>query len=110
MLIQAVDPNLPWNGKLQAWYERLDAVISAEEKDKTPKDYGAWASEINQKLLLPIAALFQEKYGAEVPLKVQLLDANPKVKKDDHLKRLKANRYNIYTYQRKVYLEETGEL
>ncbi len=110
MLIQPIDPNLPWNGKLQAWYDRLDALISAEEKDKSPKDYGAWASEINQKILQPLAALFQEKYGPDSPLKIQMLETNPKVKKDDHLKRLKTLRYNIYTHQRKVFLEETGEL
>lgn len=110
MLIQPIDPNLPWNGKLQAWYERLDAAIIAEEKDKSPKDYGAWGAEFNQKMLQPIAALLQEKYGPDSPLKIQMLDTNPKAKKDEALKRLKTLRYNIYTLQRKVFLEETGEL
>ncbi len=105
-----VDPSLPFENKLKAWYDHLDAFIGAEEKDKTAKDLAVWAAETNKTILEPIAALLKEKFGSEPPVKVQLLDVNPKVKKDDHLKRLKTLRYNIFTYQRKVYLESTGDL
>lgn len=105
-----VDPTLPFEAKVQAWYNHLDAFINAEEKDKSQKDYSAWAEDVNQNLVRPLEALFQGQFGGDAPVKFQLLDAKPKVKKDDHLKRLKAARYNIFTYQRKTYLESVGDL
>ncbi|RPH75510.1 hypothetical protein EHM76_01510 [bacterium] len=105
-----LDPTLPFNQKLQAWYNHLDAFIGTEEKDKTPKDFAVWAEEVNQAILLPLEKLLNEQFKNDAPVKVQLLDAKPKVKKDDHLKRLKTLRYNIFTYQRKAYLEEIGDL
>jgi hypothetical protein len=105
-----VDPNLPFEAKLQAWYNHLDSFINAEDKDKSQKDYAAWAEDVNQNMLLPVESLFKAQFPSDSPVKVQLLDAKPKVKKDDHLKKLKALRYNIFTYQRKVYLESVGDL
>jgi hypothetical protein len=110
MNLPTIDPTLPWPNRLQAYYDQLDAFIAAEEKDKTAKDFGAWASDVNKRMIEPIIALFIERYKDDMPIKIQTLDVNPKVKKDDHIKRLKALRYNIYTYQRKTYLEETGDL
>jgi len=105
-----LDPSLPFEQKLQAWYNHLDSFINAEDKDKSPKDFAGWADEVNKSLLEPIDALFKEQFKNNAPVRIQLLDAKPKVKKDDHMKRLKANRYNIFTYQRKVYLEQVGDL
>lgn len=105
-----MDPSSSFDQKLKTAYDYLDAFINAEEKDKSTKDLAAWASEVNKSVLEPVNNLFKEKFGSDSPVKLQMLDANPKVKKDDHLKRLKANRYNIFTYQRKVYLENAGDL
>lgn len=105
-----LDSTLPFSQKLQAWYNHLDAFIAAEEKDKSQKDYAAWAEEVNKTLLVPLEKLFVDQFKNESPVKVQMLEVKPKVKKDDHLKRLKALRYNIFTYQRKAYLEEIGDL
>ena len=105
-----IDPTLPFTQKLKAWYDFLDAFINAEDKNKSTTDVLAWATEVNQMILVPIEALFKEKYGNQLPLKIQMLELKPKVKKDDHLKRLKANRYSIFTYQREAYLQEIGDL
>lgn len=105
-----VDAALPFDAKLQAWYNHLDAFINAEDKDKSQKDYSAWAGEVNQKMITPLETLFKEQFKADMPVKFQLLEVKPKVKKDDHLKKLKALRYAIFTYQRKAYLESVGDL
>ena len=105
-----IDTALPFNQQLKAWYDYLDAFINAEEKTKTVADLPAWVAEVNSAILNPIEALFKSKYGNQLPIKVQPLETNPKVKRDDHLKRLKANRYNLFNYQRQAYLEEMGDL
>jgi hypothetical protein len=98
-----------WNERFQQAYNRLDAFITAEEKTKAAPDLAAWATNANQRVIAPLQALLQERFGNEPPVKVESLDPKAK-KKDDHLKRLKAIRYAIYTYQRKAYLEEVGDL
>jgi hypothetical protein len=104
------DPGKSFDQNLQDFYNQLDAFINLEEKDKSGKDFSAWAAEVNTNYLQPIEALFKAKFANELPLKFQALDVNPKTKKDDHLKRLKAARYSIFTYQRKVYLDSVGDL
>jgi hypothetical protein len=98
-----------WNDRFQEAYNRLDAFIIAEEKIKAGPDLAAWAGNANQSVIAPVQALLKERFGNEPPLKAENLDLKAK-KKDDHLKRLKAIRYAIYTYQRKAYLEEVGDL
>ncbi|MDD5368325.1 MAG: hypothetical protein PHQ40_04520 [Anaerolineaceae bacterium] len=105
-----IDPTLAFDQQLKAWYDYLDAFINAEEKIKTNLDLPAWVTGVNQTILEPIGALFKMKFENQLPVKIQFLDTNPKVKKDDHLKRLKANRYNIFNYQRAAYLEQMGDL
>lgn len=104
------DANLTFDQTLQNWYTQLDTFINVEDKDKSGKDFSAWAAEVNQNYLTPLAALFNEQFGGNAPVKFQLLDTNPKTKKDDHLKKLKAIRYNIFNYQRQAYLSSMGDL
>ena len=104
------DPTLTFDQTLQNWYNQLDAFINAEEKDKAGKDFSAWAAEANQNYIQPLDALFNEQFSGSTPIKFPLLDTNPKIKKDDHLKKLKAIRYNIFNYQRQAYLNSMGDL
>ncbi len=103
------DQGKSWNDRFQQAYNRLDTFITTEEKIKAAPDLAAWAASANESVMAPLQALLKERFGNEPPLKIENLDAKAK-KKDDHLKRLKANRYAIYTYQRKAYLEEIGDL
>jgi hypothetical protein len=105
-----IDPSLAFDQRLKGWYDYLDALIQAEEKIKTNPDLPAWVAEVNKTVLEPITALFKGEFGNQLPVKIQLLDQNPKVKKDDHIKRLKANRYNLFNYQREAYLQQIGDL
>lgn len=104
------DPTQTFDQTLQDWYTQLDAFINAEDKDKAGKDFSAWAAEVNQNILTPLDALFNEQFSGGSPVKFPLLDTNPKTKKDDHLKKLKAMRYNIFNYQRQAYLNSMGDL
>lgn len=104
------DPNQTFDQTLQNWYNQLDAFINAEDKDKAGKDFSVWAAEVNQYCITPLDTLFKEQFGDGAPVKFQLLDTNPKTKKDDHLKKLKAMRYNIFNYQRQAYLNSMGDL
>lgn len=104
------DPTLTFDENLQKWYGQLDAFINAEEKDKAGKDFSAWAADVNQNYLAPFDVFFNEQFSGGSPVKFPLLDTNPKTKKDDHLKKLKAIRYNIFNYQRQAYLSSMGDL
>jgi len=104
------DPTLTFDQTLQTWYSQLDTFINKEDKEKAGKDFSAWAAEVNQNYLVPLDMLFKEQFSGESPVKFPLLDTNPKTKKDDHLKKLKAMRYNIFNYQRQAYLNSMGDL
>jgi len=104
------DSTQTFDQTLQNWYSQLDAFINTEDKDKAGKDFSAWAAEVNLNYLTPLEMLFNEQFSGGSPVKFPLLDTNPKTKKDDHLKKLKAIRYNIFNYQRQAYLNSMGDL